>query len=124
MARWSHTSACRPGEVAGRGRGARYRPSVGSEGRLRRDPIEVESGAQSGDTVRLPGLGVPRLRGGKRGDIIVHLQVETPTKVDAAQRELLEQLARLRGEEFAEGRMENSGGMFSRLRGKLGNLGA
>ncbi|MBV1778469.1 molecular chaperone DnaJ [Paeniglutamicibacter sp. ABSL32-1] len=86
--------------------------------------IEVESGAQSGDTVRLPGLGVPRLRGGKRGDIIVHLQVETPTKVDAAQRELLEQLAKLRGEEFAEGRMENSGGMFSRLRGKLGNLGA
>ncbi|GAA1892419.1 molecular chaperone DnaJ [Paeniglutamicibacter psychrophenolicus] len=86
--------------------------------------IEVESGAQSGDTVRLAGLGVPRLRGGKRGDIIVHLHVETPTKVDAAQRELLEQLAKLRGEEFAEGRMENSGGMFSRLRGKLGNLGA
>ena len=44
MARWSHTSACRPGEVAGRGRGARYRPSVGSEGRLRRDPIEVAIG--------------------------------------------------------------------------------
>lgn len=86
--------------------------------------IEVESGAQSGDTVRLSGFGVPRLRGGKRGDIIVHLQVETPTKIDAAQRELLEQLAKLRGEEFAEGRMENSGGMFSRLRGKLGNLGA
>ncbi|MDO5743945.1 MAG: molecular chaperone DnaJ [Micrococcaceae bacterium] len=86
--------------------------------------VEVESGAQSGDTVHLPGLGIPRLRGGKRGDIIVHLQVETPTKIDAAQRELLEQLAKLRGEEFAEGRMENSGGMFSRLRGKFGNLGA
>jgi len=82
-------------------------------------PINVEAGAQDGDTVTLPGLGVPRLRGGKRGDIIVHLQVETPTKLDAAQRDLLEQLAKLRGEEMTAGRVEHSGGMFSRLRDKL-----
>jgi molecular chaperone DnaJ len=81
--------------------------------------INVESGAQDGDTMTLPGLGVPRLRGGKRGDIIVHLQVETPTKLDAAQRELLEQLAELRGEQLTSGRVEHSGGMFSRLRDKL-----
>ncbi|WP_404291430.1 molecular chaperone DnaJ [Glutamicibacter arilaitensis] len=81
--------------------------------------ITVESGAQDGDTITLPGLGVPRLRGGKRGDIVVHLQVETPTKLDAAQRDLLEQLAALRGEEMTAGRVEQSGGMFSRLRDKL-----
>ncbi|GAA2952169.1 molecular chaperone DnaJ [Glutamicibacter bergerei] len=81
--------------------------------------INVESGAQDGDTMTLPGLGVPRLRGGKRGDVIVHLQVETPTKLDAAQRELLEQLAELRGEKLTSGRVEQSGGMFSRLRDKL-----
>ena len=81
--------------------------------------INVESGAQDGDTMTLPGLGVPRLRGGKRGDVIVHLQVETPTKLDAAQRELLEQLAELRGEKLTAGRVEQSGGMFSRLRDKL-----
>ncbi|MEG2424129.1 DnaJ C-terminal domain-containing protein, partial [Glutamicibacter sp.] len=81
--------------------------------------INVEPGAQDGDTVTLPSLGVPRLRGGKRGDIIVHLQVETPTKLDAAQRDLLEQLAKLRGEELSAGRVEHSGGMFSRLRDKL-----
>jgi chaperone protein DnaJ len=81
--------------------------------------INVESGAQDGDTMTLPGLGVPRLRGGKRGDVIVHLQVETPTKLDAAQRELLEQLAELRGEQLTSGRVEQSGGMFSRLRDKL-----
>ncbi|WP_417373644.1 molecular chaperone DnaJ [Glutamicibacter protophormiae] len=81
--------------------------------------LNVEPGAQDGDTLTLAGLGVPRLRGGKRGDIIVHLQVETPTKLDAAQRELLEQLAKLRGEELSAGRVEHSGGMFSRLRDKL-----
>jgi len=82
--------------------------------------IQVEPGAQEGHTVTLPGLGVPRLRGGKRGDIIVHLSVETPTKLDAAQRDLLEQLAKLRGEEMAAGQVEHAGGMFARLRDKLG----
>ncbi|GAB3619617.1 molecular chaperone DnaJ [Glutamicibacter endophyticus] len=81
--------------------------------------VNVESGAQDGDTVTLPGLGVPRLRGGKRGDIVVHLQVVTPTKLDAAQRDLLEQLAKLRGEEMTAGQVEQSGGMFARLRDKL-----
>ncbi|GAA4372352.1 molecular chaperone DnaJ [Paeniglutamicibacter cryotolerans] len=88
------------------------------------ETLAVEPGTQSGATVRLAGLGVPSLRSGRRGDIIVHIQVETPSKIDAAQRDLLEQLAKLRGEEFAEGRMEHTGGMFSRLRDKLGNRGA
>ena len=82
--------------------------------------IQVEAGAQDGQTVTIQGLGVPRLRGGKRGDIIVHLSVQTPTKLDSAQRELLEQLAKLRGEEFAAGQVEHAGGMFARLRDKLG----
>ena len=36
--------------------------------------------------------GVPGLRGG-RGSLVVTIQVETPTKLDAAQEELLRQLA-------------------------------
>ncbi|MDN6201514.1 MAG: molecular chaperone DnaJ, partial [Micrococcaceae bacterium] len=60
-------------------------------------------------------------RGGSRGDLVVHLQVETPTKIDDEQRELLERLATLRDEEFAEGRLAERGGVFSRLRDKLGH---
>ncbi|MET1034861.1 MAG: molecular chaperone DnaJ [Arthrobacter sp.] len=83
--------------------------------------IRIEAGTQSADTVRLGQLGVPRLRGGGRGDLIVHIQVETPTKLDHEQRELLERLAELRGEEVAEGRLTDRGGVFSRLRDKLGH---
>lgn len=48
--------------------------------------------------------------------------METPTKPDAEQEALLKQLAALRGETFSEGKLVSSGGMFAKLRDKLGNL--
>lgn len=83
--------------------------------------VGVAAGVQSGDTVTLKGLGVTRLRGGGRGDIIVHLEVQTPTNLDDEQRALLEQLAALRGEEKPEGRpvQQHQGGFFSRLRDRF-----
>ncbi|MEE1621157.1 molecular chaperone DnaJ [Zafaria sp. Z1313] len=85
--------------------------------------VRIEPGTQATETLRLAQLGVPRLRGSGRGDLIVHVQVETPTRLDAEQRELLERLASLRGEEVAEGRLAERGGVFSRLRDKLGHRG-
>lgn len=85
-------------------------------------PITIRAGTQAGEVLTLRGLGVTHLRGYGRGDLKVHIHVETPTKVDAAQEELLKQLAALRGEEIAEGRLVSSGGMFAKLRGKFGNL--
>jgi molecular chaperone DnaJ len=84
--------------------------------------IDVKAGTQSGEIITLRGLGVTHLRGYGRGDLKVHLHVETPTKLDAAQEELLQQLAKLRGEQFTEGKLVASGGMFAKLRDKLGNL--
>lgn len=50
---------------------------------------------------------------------MVHIEVVTPTKLDARQTELLRELAAVRGDEqpdlVANGR--NAGGLFSRLRG-------
>jgi molecular chaperone DnaJ len=80
--------------------------------------VTVDPGTQSGESVRLSQLGVPRLRGTGRGDLIVTIQVETPTRLDSEQRELLERLAELRGDHVAEGRFEHRG-VFSRLRDKL-----
>jgi molecular chaperone DnaJ len=78
--------------------------------------LEVEPGTQSGTEQVLRGLGVPGLRGG-RGDLIVSVQVETPSKLDPAQEELLRQLATLRGEEAAEGQLKATGhGFFGRIR--------
>jgi molecular chaperone DnaJ len=79
--------------------------------------IEVKAGTQPGTDIPLRGKGVPRLRGGGRGDLHVHLDVQTPQKLDAEQEELLRKLAGLRGEEFPEGVFKPGGqGFFSRIR--------
>jgi molecular chaperone DnaJ len=61
--------------------------------------LKVPGGTQSGRLFRLRGLGVPDLNGYGRGDLVVRLVVETPRKLSARQRELLEEFARISGEE-------------------------
>ena len=54
-----------------------------------------------------------------RGDLYVHLDVETPADLDAEQEQLLRELARLRDEEQPEITVSSTaaaGGFFSRLR--------
>jgi len=47
--------------------------------------IEIKGGTQSGSVVLLRGLGVTKLRGSGRGDLIVHIQVLTPMKLSKEQ---------------------------------------
>jgi molecular chaperone DnaJ len=47
----------------------------------------------------LKGRGIADLNGYGRGDEIVRIVVETPRRLSARQRELLEEFARLSGEE-------------------------
>ena len=82
-------------------------------------PIEVKSGTQSGQVITLRAKGVNHLRSSGRGDLYVHVDVVTPTKLDERQTELLRELATLRGEERATGTVSSTsspGGLFSRLR--------
>ena len=51
--------------------------------------VKIPEGAQSGKTVRLRGKGMPSLRGRERGDLVVELYVETPTRLSAKQKALL-----------------------------------
>lgn len=79
--------------------------------------IDIEPGTQSGTVIRLRARGVPHIRGAGRGDLHVHVDVETPTDIDERQRELLVELAALRGEERPAVRgHEDQHGLFSRLR--------
>ena len=55
--------------------------------------IKVPEGAQGGDVVRVRGKGLPSLRGRERGDLHVHLRVETPVKLTTRQKELMRELA-------------------------------
>ncbi|PVG83444.1 molecular chaperone DnaJ [Nocardioides gansuensis] len=78
--------------------------------------IEVKPGTQSGSEQVIRGFGVPGLRGG-RGDLVVHVIVDTPTRLDARQEALLRELAELRGEEAPQGQARASQkSVFSRLR--------
>ena len=67
--------------------------------------LVIDGGAQAGDTTMMRALGVTHLRGSGRGDLIVHLNVQTPTRLTDEQEELLRQLATMRGEERPEGRL-------------------
>jgi molecular chaperone DnaJ len=80
--------------------------------------LDVRPGTQSGDTTTLRGLGVTHLRGAGRGDIVVHTVVQTPSKLDPEQEELLRQLAKVRGEERPEGRVASpaDGSILGKLR--------
>ena len=64
--------------------------------------VEVPAGTQAGTRIGLKGRGVPRLRGGGRGDLGVTLLVQTPAKLDDRQRELLRLLAEERDESVPE----------------------
>jgi molecular chaperone DnaJ len=84
------------------------------------EELDVRPGTQSGEVQTVRGLGVTHLRTGGRGDLHVHVEVQTPTRLDDDQEDLLRRLAVLRGEERPEGRLAAAqSGMFSRLRDRL-----
>jgi DnaJ-class molecular chaperone len=60
--------------------------------------MTVPPGSSSGRTLRLGGLGMPRLRGGGRGDLFVKLRVVVPRNPTEEERKLIERLKELRPE--------------------------
>jgi molecular chaperone DnaJ len=90
------------------------------------EELHIDAGTQAGTVITLRGKGMPRLRSTGRvdghGDLMVHVDVVVPTKLDARQTELLRQLAALRGEEQPDlaGGNRNGHGIFSRLRDSFG----
>jgi molecular chaperone DnaJ len=81
------------------------------------EQVNIKPGTQSATVITLRGHGVPRLRSTSRGDLHVHVEVTTPTRVDAEQERLLRQLAELRGEEHPDGSAPVGQNLFGRLRG-------
>ncbi len=80
-------------------------------------PVTIKPGTQSGSTVTLKNHGMPRLRASGRGDLIVHLDIVTPTALTPEQEELLRTLAKLRDEEKPAPTFDQHGsGLFGRLK--------
>jgi len=57
------------------------------------EKLNIPSGTQPGQVFTQRGKGVPRVRGGGRGDQMVVVNVDIPTKLSKEQRELFEKLA-------------------------------
>jgi len=57
----------------------------------------LQRGTQSGDQIRIPGKGMPNVRHGRAGELVVHLRVVTPTNLTKRQEELFRELAELDG---------------------------
>ena len=64
-----------------------------------KETLRIPPGTQSGTVIELKGKGFPRLKGYGAGDQRVRVVVETPTRLNARQRELLEEFARISGED-------------------------
>ncbi|HEX8526698.1 molecular chaperone DnaJ [Allosphingosinicella sp.] len=56
--------------------------------------VKIPAGIQSGKQLRVRGAGMPVLNGRGHGDMVIQVEVETPTKLSAKQRELLEEFRR------------------------------
>lgn len=79
--------------------------------------LRIPAGTQTGETFVVRGKGVPHLRGGGRGDMIVHVNVVTPKNPTKEQRELLKQLAALMGTPV---KPQEDRGIMGKLKDALG----
>ena len=78
--------------------------------------LKIPAGVQSGEQLRHRGSGMSVLNGRGRGDLVARILVETPTRMSAKQKQLLEQFrATETGDECPA-----SKGFFGRIRDTLG----
>jgi len=78
--------------------------------------VEIPVGIQSGKQLRVRGAGMPVLQGRGRGDLVIEIAVETPTKLSRKQKEILAEFRETEtGEECPESRS-----FFSKLKDAFG----
>ena len=75
-------------------------------------PVEVPAGTQPGEVIVVRGQGMPSLRGGRRGDLRVVVNVLIPRRLSEAQRELLGRL----NETLTEENLRSSESVLGKLR--------
>jgi molecular chaperone DnaJ len=73
--------------------------------------LRIPAGLQSGTQLRQRGAGMPVLNGRGQGDLVVQIDVETPSKLTARQRQLLEELR-----ELEPAQADSEEGFFGKLK--------
>ena len=80
--------------------------------------VKVPPGSQTGKQMRLRAKGMPALRGGGQGDMLIELAVETPVNLTSRQRDLLREFEKLSEENNPEGTT-----FFSKVKGFWDGMG-
>jgi molecular chaperone DnaJ len=78
--------------------------------------VTVPAGIQSGELLRMRGLGLPDLEGGARGDQIVRIVVWTPEDLSSEQEALLRELAKVETSPPSQIRRGNDRGFWSKVK--------
>ena len=77
------------------------------------EDLSIPAGIQPGTVLTLESKGVPRLGNPvSRGDHLITVQVEIPQRVTAEERKLLEDLAKMRGDQVGKGKEGFLGSIF------------
>jgi len=77
--------------------------------------LKIPSGSQPGDVLRLRGKGMPGVDGRRAGDLLAHLDIKIPKKLNAEQRRAVEAAADV------VGRGVHHEGFFEKFKRALGN---
>lgn len=81
------------------------------------EKVTITAGTQPGHVVTLRGKGAARLRGGGRGDLYVHVNVQVPTNLSAEQQRMLQEFAGVTADQVSVGEQNApSGGFFGKLK--------
>jgi len=75
--------------------------------------LKIPAGTQSGRLFTIKNKGVPRVGSHHRGNQIVRIYVEVPTKLTARQKELLEEFSSINGDEVSKSFREKLKDLFS-----------
>jgi len=75
--------------------------------------LTIPSGTQPTTQIAIKNGGLPPLHGGRRGDLVVQVNVKVPTKLSDAEVKLIKEFAELQGEDIPKG--DDKGGILGGL---------
>ena len=77
--------------------------------------VVIPAGTQPGERIAIKNAGLPPLHGGRRGDLIVQVDVKIPKKLNETQVKLLREFAEVGGEDLPTGESRGLlGGLFGK----------
>lgn len=83
------------------------------EGKIKQN---ITEGTQTGTVIRIKNKGVPYLKGNGRGDLLLSVKVEVPTKLNEKQKQILREFAEVSGDEVHQQRK----GFFDKMKDVFG----